>query len=84
MGNGATAIAKQAAVTNGRAPGYLNPAQLHSNILPERIGVRTLAAALVDVSSARLRERASLLCDEHATSVAAEVSATAAPIRLSM
>ena len=55
-----------------------------ANILLDRSGEAILAAALVDVSSARLRERASLPTDERATSAAVDVSATAAPARLVM
>ena len=84
IGSGATAMAKHAAVTNGRAPGAIDPLQLSSNILLERSGVKILAAALVDVRRARLRERSSLPSDERATRAAVAVSATAAPARFIM
>mmetsp|Transcript_27745 Transcript_27745/g.46045 ORF Transcript_27745/g.46045 Transcript_27745/m.46045 type:complete len:91 (+) Transcript_27745:94-366(+) len=90
MGNGAAAKQKQAAVTNGRAPqGTYTPPmndlrQLSSNNLLEIRGVKILAAARVDVSSARFRDRSSLPMDDDATKAAVDVSATAAPARLIM
>ena len=83
-GSGATAMARTAAVTKGSAPGVRPPLQLTSNILLETSGDATLAAARVDVRSARLRERASRSGDELATRLAVAVSATAAPTRFVM
>ena len=83
-GSGATATAKHAAVKNGSDPGTTDALQLSSNSLLERSGVAILAAARVDVRSARLRERASLSGEELATSAAVAVSATEAPTRFSM
>ena len=75
------AVARHPAVTNGSAPGAAELLQLSANILLERIGDAILAAARVDVSKARLRDRASLPADERATRAAVAVSATAAPHR---
>ena len=82
MGSGVTAIAKHAAVTNGSAPGTTDLRQLIANILLERSGDAMRAAARVEVSRAKLRERASLPADNWATKAAVAVSATAAPTRL--
>ena len=91
IGNGATANAKQAAVTNGRAPEAIieppptpPPLQLNSNNLLDKIGVTILAAALVEVNKAKFLDRASLFTEELATNAAVEVSATAAPARFIM
>ena len=78
------AVARHPAVTNGSAPGAIAEPQLSAYILVETSGDAILAAALVDVRRARLRDRDSRSADERATSAAVAVSATPAPIRLTM
>ena len=79
LGNGATAMQRQPAAMNGKAPGATELCMLSSNNLPESRGEKILAAARVLVSRARLRDRSSLLAEELATNAAVDVSAIAAP-----
>ena len=82
LGNGATAMQRQPAVTNGRAPGATELCMLSSNSLPETSGEKILAAARVLVKKAKLRERSSRFVEELATKAAVDVSAIAAPALL--
>ena len=79
LGNGATAIQRQPARTKGRAPGATELCILSSNNFAESRGEKILAAALVLVSRARLRDRSSRFAEELATRAAVDVSEMAAP-----
>ena len=79
LGNGATAMQRQPAATNGKAPGATELCMLSSNNFPETKGENMRAAARVLVSKARLRDRSSRFAEELATNAAVDVSAIAAP-----
>ena len=79
LGNGATAKQRPPAITKGREPGATELCIESSNNFPESSGETILAAALVLVSRARLRDRSSRFAEELATRAAVDVSAMAAP-----